>query len=212
MVVLAHLRRRWCLSSREGFGFLSPSCRACEVGFRRFCGNEMPIFHYAESEKRWRKSGVFFTKKQWPDAVVEVTGRGKRVRAVQTAGRRARARGSRTDVSGPSRNRRIRSCTQKTVRVSVLSGHGGASGHVRPDAFDHAGSSLDSDRTPGATRPVTVGAYWTLTGRQVQRVRSNARARPVMARVTSDSHCSRLSCSDRTRPVSTFCTASSGNG
>jgi hypothetical protein len=51
------------------------------------------------------------------------------------------------------------------------------------------------------TRPVAVGAYWTPTGRQVQHVWSNARARPVMATVTYDAHCSRLSYSDRTRPV-----------
>jgi hypothetical protein len=51
------------------------------------------------------------------------------------------------------------------------------------------------------THPVVMGAYWTLTGRQVGRVRSYARARPVIATVTSDVHYSRLSCSDRTRPV-----------
>jgi hypothetical protein len=51
------------------------------------------------------------------------------------------------------------------------------------------------------TRPVAVGAYWTPTGCQVQRVRSNARAHPVTTTVTSDVHCSRLSCSDRTRSV-----------
>jgi hypothetical protein len=51
------------------------------------------------------------------------------------------------------------------------------------------------------TRPVAVGALWTLTGHRVQRVRSNAEARPVMATVTSDTHCSCLSCSDQTRPI-----------
>jgi len=30
------LRRRWRLKSREGFGFLSPFRRACEVGFDAF--------------------------------------------------------------------------------------------------------------------------------------------------------------------------------
>jgi hypothetical protein len=35
----------------------------------------------------------------------------------------------------------------------------------------------------------------------VQRVRSNAEARPVTATATSDTHCSHLSCSDWTRPV-----------
>jgi hypothetical protein len=51
------------------------------------------------------------------------------------------------------------------------------------------------------TRPVVMGAYWTLTGRQVGRVRSYARVRLVIATVTSDVHCSCLSCSERTRPV-----------
>jgi hypothetical protein len=60
-----------------------------------------------------------------------------------------------------------------------------------------SGPLLDSDRT----RPVAVGAYWTPTGRQVQRVRSDTGARPIRATATSDAHCSRLSCSDRTRPV-----------
>jgi hypothetical protein len=46
------------------------------------------------------------------------------------------------------------------------------------------------------TRPVTVGAYWTPTRRLVQRVRSNSRAHPVTATVTSDAYYSCLSCSD----------------
>jgi hypothetical protein len=51
------------------------------------------------------------------------------------------------------------------------------------------------------TRPVVVGAYWTPIGHQVQRVQLNAGARSVTATVTSNMHCSHLSCSDRTRPV-----------
>jgi hypothetical protein len=51
------------------------------------------------------------------------------------------------------------------------------------------------------TRPVTVGDLWTLTGRRVQRVRSNTEVRPVMATATSEAHCSRLSCSDQTHIV-----------
>jgi hypothetical protein len=47
MVVLAHLQRRWSLSGREGFGFLSPSRRACEAGFDAFWGSETPIFYCA---------------------------------------------------------------------------------------------------------------------------------------------------------------------
>jgi hypothetical protein len=51
------------------------------------------------------------------------------------------------------------------------------------------------------TRLVTMGALWTLTGRWVQRVRSNDEARLVMATTLSDAHCYCLSYSDRTRPV-----------
>jgi hypothetical protein len=36
LVVLAHLRRKWSLSSRGEFGALSPSRRACEAGFGAF--------------------------------------------------------------------------------------------------------------------------------------------------------------------------------
>jgi hypothetical protein len=45
------------------------------------------------------------------------------------------------------------------------------------------------------TRPVAVGALWTPTGRRVQRVRSNAKARLVTATAPSDVHCCCLSCS-----------------
>jgi hypothetical protein len=33
---VAHLRRRWSLSGREGFEFFSPFRRACEAGFSAF--------------------------------------------------------------------------------------------------------------------------------------------------------------------------------
>jgi hypothetical protein len=68
LVVLAHLRRRWSLSGREGFGFFSPSRRACKAGFSAFSGNKIPIFHCARGEKRWRKSGMFISEKLQPDA------------------------------------------------------------------------------------------------------------------------------------------------
>jgi hypothetical protein len=55
MMVLAHLRRRWCLSGGEGFGFLSPSRLASSAGFRRFWVVEMTIFLYADVEN-WRRN------------------------------------------------------------------------------------------------------------------------------------------------------------
>jgi hypothetical protein len=51
LVVLAHLRRRRSLNGREGFGYLSPSGRACEAGFGAFCENETPIFHCVGGEQ-----------------------------------------------------------------------------------------------------------------------------------------------------------------
>jgi hypothetical protein len=76
-----------------------------------------------------------------------------RVRSVQTTGRDARVKVT-DGASGPSWNQRVRSRTQWAALVLVPIGHGGASGHVRPDASDRARSSLDSDQTSGAARPV----------------------------------------------------------
>jgi hypothetical protein len=39
---------------KRGFGVLSPSRRACKVGFRRFQGVETTFFHYVGSQKRNR--------------------------------------------------------------------------------------------------------------------------------------------------------------
>jgi hypothetical protein len=107
----------------------------------------------------------------------------------------------------------VRVCNR---RVTGASGQAprGAEPDVEP--IGRAARPVTCDRTCPVTCdrtcPVVVGALWTPTGRRVQRVRSNAEARPVTATVTSDAHCFHLSCSDRTRLVSTFCTASSGNG
>jgi hypothetical protein len=62
-------------------------------------------------------------------------------------------------------------------------------------------------------RPVAVGALWTPTGRRVQRVRSNAEARPVTTMAPSDTHCCCLSYSALTGASGHHVfTASSGNG
>jgi hypothetical protein len=54
--MLAHLWRRWSLSGREGFGFLSlpPSLRG---RIQRFLGNETPIFHCARREETEENGG-----------------------------------------------------------------------------------------------------------------------------------------------------------
>jgi hypothetical protein len=106
-----------------------------------------------------------------------------------------------TGVSGPSQNRSIRSGTQRGRARRRADRTRDASGHMQSDVFGHGGSSLARLVTCNRTCSVTVGALWTPTGRRVQRVWSNAGARPVTAMATSDAHCSRLSCSDRTRLV-----------
>jgi hypothetical protein len=55
LVMLAHLRRRWSLSGREGLGSSLPPAERASAGFRRFQGYEMPIFHYAGSQKKKRE-------------------------------------------------------------------------------------------------------------------------------------------------------------
>jgi hypothetical protein len=148
LVVLAHLRRRWSLSGREEFGFLSPSHRACEAGFGAFWGSEMPIFHYAGSQKR---NGGH----QGNRTLHRTRSRIDRTRPVcssQLSG--ARVLGFTTGASGPSWNRSVRSGTQRGRAVHRADRTRDASSHVRSDASGHGGSSLDSGRTPGVACPV----------------------------------------------------------
>jgi hypothetical protein len=122
LVVLAHLRRWWSLSGREGFWFLSLFRRACEAGFNAF--REMKrLFFIAPDVKKQRRTDV-----------TEVTGRG-------------------LSVTG-----RVRSMSAVNMAWSSfsekLTRRGGESGHSRSDASGRSWCLLDSNRTPGVTRPV----------------------------------------------------------
>jgi hypothetical protein len=77
----------------------------------------------------------------WPD---------QRVRSFHLCAEAERA----TGASGPSWDRRVRSCIQKGREQRSDDRTRGASGHVRSDASGRDGSLLDSDRTPGEARPV----------------------------------------------------------
>jgi hypothetical protein len=77
----------------------------------------------------------------WPD---------QRVRLVHLGTEERRA----TRASERPRDRSIWLGTQGTARVSKPSGCGSASGHMRSDVSGRGGSSLDSDRMPGAARLV----------------------------------------------------------
>jgi hypothetical protein len=57
-------------------------------------------------------------------------------------------------------------------------GHDGASGHVRPDASGHDGSSLDRDQTLALSRPVVA---WSASGRCIAGAGAMRSARPVVA-------------------------------
>jgi hypothetical protein len=52
LVVLAHLRRRWILRGREGFGVLSPSRRVCSAGFGAFMEIKRLFSFAPEARKR----------------------------------------------------------------------------------------------------------------------------------------------------------------
>jgi hypothetical protein len=72
----------------------------------------------------------------------------QRVRSVHLCADEERA----TGASGLSWNRLVRSSVQRGRAQRSDDRTRGASGHVRSDASGHAGSLLDSDRTPGAAR------------------------------------------------------------
>jgi hypothetical protein len=77
----------------------------------------------------------------WPD---------QRVRSVYLCAQEARV----TGASGPSRNRSVWSGIQRGREQRSADRTHDASGHMRSDASGRGGSLLDSDRTPGAARPV----------------------------------------------------------
>jgi hypothetical protein len=75
-------------------------------------------------------------------------------------------------------------CMQKhSARLARPVLHGtGTSGQASRGA-ESAGAMIGQGARPvtcDRTRPVVMGAYWTLTGRQVRRVRSYSRACPVI--------------------------------
>jgi len=67
------LRRRWSLKGREGFGFLSPSCRACEVGFGAFEKIKC-IFSITSMESLEKSRECFLLEKHSPNDGLGGTG------------------------------------------------------------------------------------------------------------------------------------------
>jgi hypothetical protein len=153
--VLAHLRRRWSLSGREGFGFLSPSCQACEAGFSAF--REMKrLFSTAPDMKKQRRTEV-----------IEVTGRGlsvtgsvRSVSAVNMAwssfsekltGCDGKSGHSRSDASGRG------GCLLESNRTSGVTRP--VCSTTRPISAQCLRASRSCDRTRWCVRS-RVEAYW----------------------------------------------------
>jgi hypothetical protein len=160
LVVLAHLRRRWSLRGKEVFGFLSPSSRACEVGFNAFVEVKSLFFTAPEAKKRRRKE-VTGVAGCW-------IGRGWCVQSVAAVVRHGTL-GLWTGASGRSWDRRVRSSPREAAKHVRSIGRGGTSGHDRPDASGHEWMLTRNDWTLALCCPVrqacasgrlvTVGAF-----------------------------------------------------
>jgi hypothetical protein len=158
LVVLAHLRRRWSLSGREGFGFISPSRRACEAWFGVFKGVKRLFSITPEVRKETEANGGHCGDR----TLHRTRSRFDRIRPVssqQLWG--ARVLGFATSVSSPSRNRSVRSGSQRGRAGRRADRTHGVSDHMQSNASGRGGSLLDSDRTPGAARPVKC---WSASG------------------------------------------------
>jgi hypothetical protein len=163
------LQRRWSLSGREGFGFLSPSCRACEAGFGAFWEVKCLFSTAPEVGKETEANGGHCGDR----TLHRTRSRFDRTRPVssqQLSGTRVLGFltghwSGLTSASGQF------TCVQKKgARPARPVPHGtGVSGQASRGAessgvlIGRAARLVTCDRT----RPVTVGAYWTPTGRQV---------------------------------------------
>jgi hypothetical protein len=148
-MVLAHLRRRWSLSGGEGFGVFSPSQAQRDSGVLE----EMKcLFSIAPEARKCGESPKCFSLKNSNRTLNRTRSRFDRMRPVSSTW--CGHYGFATGASGPSRNRSIRSGTQRGRAWRRANWTRGASGHMRSDASGHGGSSIDSDRTPGAARLV----------------------------------------------------------
>jgi hypothetical protein len=144
------------LNGREGFGFLSPSRRACEAGFGAFVEVKRLFSTTSEAKKRRRKE------------ITSVTGRG--LGTTGTSGQwlqRCAAQGARAC------NRRVRSLAELERPITHLENSASlradrtrwrvrsrATGRIR-STKSLSGTSLDSDWTLALSHPVMT---WSASG------------------------------------------------
>jgi hypothetical protein len=137
-LVLAHLRRRWSLSGREGFGFLSPSSRAYEVGFDAFVEVKCLFSTVLEAKKR-RRTEVTGVTELWTGHGLGTTSASGQWQQLCTAW------GARVCIGASGQAPRGAECGK------VLCEHRGMSGHMRSDVSGCDRNSLEP--------------LWTVTGR-----------------------------------------------
>jgi hypothetical protein len=148
LVVLAHLRRRWSLSGREGLGSSLPPAELARRDSALF-GEVNCLFSTApevgkETEMNGGHRGdrTLHRTRSWYDRTrpISSTQRGYVIgrwsgltsHPVSSPVRRRSERV--TGASGPSRNRRVRSCVQRGRAQRSDDRTRGTSGYVRSDA------------------------------------------------------------------------------
>jgi hypothetical protein len=152
MMVLAHLRRRWSLSDREGLG---PSLPPAEL-VRRDSGIFEELKRLFSTTPEVRKK----TEANEGHQGDRTLNRTCSVSSTQQSG--AWVLGFATSASGPSWNRSVQSGTQRSRAWRRADRMRDAFGHTRSDASGRDGSSLDHDRTLALSRPVVA---WSASGR-----------------------------------------------
>jgi hypothetical protein len=155
LLVLAHLRRRWSLSSREGFGFLSPSRQACKAGFGAFVEVKRLFSTVPKVREEMEANGGHRGDRTWSRF-----DRMRPVSSTQQSG--VRVLGFATGVSDPSWNQSVRLGTQRSIAWQRADRTRGASGHTRSDVSGSDGSSLDRDWMLALSRPVVS---WSVSSR-----------------------------------------------
>jgi hypothetical protein len=155
MVVLAHLRRRWSLSGREGLGPSLPPTELARLDSGIFEELKRLFSTTPEVGKETEANGG-----HQGDRTRSRFDQTRSVSSTQQSG--ARVLGFATSVSGPSWNRSVRSGTQRSRAWRRADRTCGASGHTRSDASGRDGSSLDRDRTLALSCLVVA---WSASGR-----------------------------------------------
>jgi hypothetical protein len=154
-------RWRWSrcgLRVEKGLGSFLPPAERASAGFRRFRGNEMPIFHCAGSRKR--NGGE---RGHRSDRTLHRTLHRTRslcVRRVRSVLRRGQAceRGFATGASGDSRDRRVRSCEQRFTKTSDAV-------RVRSHTIGRVRSSRELTGLPPDAGTVASGQFFSASGR-----------------------------------------------